>query len=171
MPRRFLWISQKRSHPGPTVSVARPGTAPNPKDCSPRTLTEQCSACCTLTPRIRSASSFRDGLPLCQGDHGTRCAGAGASAGAAPNAAPNPRDLHWKRRSSEVALRAGDSPVVQRGGPGRRLPPPPSRPGPSRSAPRRPCPRHRSGQTRLRTSDRWSGQSSEAEKPARYFPF
>lgn len=29
-------------------------------------LTEQCSACWTLIPRIFSQSCFRDGLPLCR---------------------------------------------------------------------------------------------------------
>lgn len=65
--------------------------APSPEDCHPRTLTEQCSACCTRTPRILSASSFRDGLPLCQGTARSH-AGVEASAGGSPTE-PRPRDL------------------------------------------------------------------------------
>ena len=88
--------------------------APSREDRHPRTLTEQCSACCTRIPRILSASSFRDGLPLCQGTARSH-AGVEASAGGGHLLSPGPGTSKVPSLEAPGAPRARDTPVCPQG--------------------------------------------------------
>lgn len=71
--------ARRPHHPGPGgPSPRRPITQD--------VLTEQCSACCTWIPRILSASSFRDGRPLCRGGGARRHVRVGPGQGVARRA-------------------------------------------------------------------------------------
>lgn len=106
-------------HPGPRGPSPR---HPGPGGPSPRrpitqdVLTEQCSACCTWIPRILSASSFRDGRPLCRGEGSASPRLGGAWAGGGPPST-DPRDCecpsHAKWPCGLVTARLAS------GGPGR----------------------------------------------------
>ena len=79
-------------HPGPGGPSPHHPVAPSPRRPVTRdVLTEQCSACCTWIPRILSASSFRDGRPLCRGEGSTSPRSGGAWAGGGPPST-DPRD-------------------------------------------------------------------------------